>query len=142
MALPSAVEKLSNTLPADIEVLVSENIPQTRPSGKVFRDGFVKEPADGRELEEVLFISRGDGKALAHKENLGDVERSIHDVFDAAFKIASPVPIGLIIAVPHIGKGSKVSKLGFQEYENPGKPFLFFFTERHGFCPFASRSPG
>lgn len=141
MALPSAVEKLPNALPADVKVLVSEDVPQTRPSGKVFRDGFVKEPADGRELEEVLFVGRGDRQARAHKENLGDVERSIHDVFDAAFKIASPVPVGLIIAVPHIDEGTKVSKLGFQEYEDPGKPFLFFFTERHGLCPFASRSP-
>lgn len=141
MALPSAVEKFPNTLPTDIEVLVSKDIPQARPAGKILRNGFVKEPADSLELEEVLFIGLWDRQALAHKENLGDVERSIHDVFDAAFKIASPVPVGLIIAIPHISEGSKVSKLGFQEYENPGKSFLFFFTERHGLCPFASRSP-
>lgn len=140
--MPPTVEKPPNTLPADVEVLVCEDVPQTRPSGQVFRDGFVKEPGDGWELEEVFLVGRRDRKALAYEENLGDVERSIHDVFDAAFKIAASVPVGLIIAVPHIGEGPKISKLGFQEHEDPSKPFLFFFTERHELCPLASRSPG
>src|SRR5574337_294221 len=66
VALPSAVEKLPNALPADIEIVVREDVSQTRPFGQISRDGFVQKPADGRELEEVLFISRGDGKSLTH----------------------------------------------------------------------------